>query len=98
MSKDQEEKLMQIEQKIDEIFKVIKDILKIIEDDKPNSMKFEDRYITVKDMQYILGVTRRSVYRLFEKGVFTKYTIGRNIYVDRAELDNYVKSNIDTKI
>lgn len=55
-------------------------------------MQEEIKLLTIKDVQRILKVSRKTVYNLIEKKAFTMKKIGHSSRIIKTEIDNYINS------
>jgi excisionase family DNA binding protein len=52
-------------------------------------------YLSIAETCQLLGISRRTVYRMFEQGAVRKFKIGRRTILSRQELDDFLKCNIE---
>jgi len=56
------------------------------------------RYLTVKELQNIIGCSSNKAYKIIKIKGFPKIRIGKNYYIDKDLLEKWLRENLYTAI
>ena len=53
-----------------------------------------ERYLTPKEVQQVLGLSRTKTYEMINQKDFPKVRLGKNIWVPASELERFMKKSL----
>ena len=56
-----------------------------------NNKKVQNEYLSIEEACGLIGVSRWTIYRLIEKGIFKSAKIGARVIIPRSEIDRLFK-------